>query len=215
MTVVPDPRTALARLKLPDGFEPTWDILPLYPAQGDWSEGDYLSFVDKLDTHRPIELVDGRIEVLPVPTEEHQSIVAFLYEAFVGFVRPRKLGKVLFTGLRVRLRSRTFREPDVVFLGKKNEAKRGSRFWNGADIAVEVVSPDDPSRDYVKKRADYARAGIREYWIVDPRTRKITLLVKGRSYVERGVFEDGQQVASIVLSEFAVDVSAVFDAADE
>src|SRR5215208_462311 len=157
MTVAHDPRPALARLKLPKDFEPAWDLVSLYPPQGDWTDQDYLSFVDKLDTHRLIELVDGRIEVLPVPTEEHQSIVAFIYEAFVGFVRPRKLGKVLFTGLRVRLRSRNFREPDVVFLAKKNDAKRGSRFWTGADIAVEVVSPDDPNRDYVKKRTDYAR----------------------------------------------------------
>ena len=216
MTVLHDPRPALARLKLPKDFEPAWDLVSLYPPQGEWTDYDYLSFVDKLDTHRPIELVDGRIEVLPVPTEEHQSIVAFLYEAFVTFVRPRKLGKVLFTGLRVRLRSRNFREPDLVFLGKKNEAKRGSRFWSGADIAVEVVSPDDPNRDYVEKRTDYARAGIREYWIVDPRTRKITLLVlKGRSYVERGVFKDGRQVESSLLSGFSVDVTAVFDAADE
>jgi Uma2 family endonuclease len=216
MTVMHDPRPALARLKLPKDFEPAWDLVSLYPPQGEWTDHDYLSFVKKLDTHRLIELVDGRIEVLPVPTEEHQSIVAFLYEALVGFVRPRKLGKVLFTGLRVRLRSRNFREPDVVFLSKKNEGKRGSRYWSGADLSMEVVSKDDPDRDYVDKRREYARAGIREYWIVDPRDRTITLLVlKGRSYTRHGVYKDGQKVTSVLLSGFAMDVSAVFDAANE
>ena len=71
MTVAHDPRPALARLKLPKDFEPAWDLVSLYPPQGDWTDQDYLSFVDKLDTHRLIELVDGRIEVLPVPTEAH------------------------------------------------------------------------------------------------------------------------------------------------
>jgi len=105
-----------SRLKLPKGFEPTWELLPLFPEQGEWSEEDYLSLEEKLDTHRLIELVDGRIEVLPVPTEEHQSIVFFLTQALYAFVKPRRLGKVLFSGFRVRMRARNFREPDVVFL---------------------------------------------------------------------------------------------------
>lgn len=216
MTVVRDPTLPRSRLKLPKGFEPTWELLPLFPEQGEWSEEDYLSLEEKLDTHRLIELVDGRIEVLPVPTEEHQSIVAFLYEAMVAFVRPRRLGKVLFAGLKVRMRARNFREPDILFLGAKNEAKRGNRFWRGADLVMEVVSEDDPDRDYVAKRSEYAKAGIREYWIIDPRTRSITLLtLKGRAYLERGVFKDGQAVASALLKGFSVDVSKVFDAANE
>jgi Uma2 family endonuclease len=205
-----------SRLKLPKGFEPTWEILPLFPEQGEWSEEDYLSLEEKLDTHRLIELVDGRIEVLPVPTEEHQSIVFFLTQALYAFVKPRRLGKVLFSGLRVRMRARNFREPDVVFLGSRNEVKRGNRFWRGADLVMEVVSEDDPDRDYVDKRSEYAKAGIREYWIVDPRTRSITLLtLKGRAYLERGVFKDGQAATSAHLKGFTVNVSEVFDAANE
>lgn len=206
----------LTRLKLPKDFEPSGEILSLFPPPGEWAEEDYLRLEDKLETHRLVELVDGKIEVLPGPTEEHPSIVAFLYEALVGFVRPRKLGKALFCGLRVRLRSKSFREPDVVFLSRKNEAKRGSRYWQGADIVMEVVSEDDPDRDYVAKRLDYAKAGIREYWIVDRRSRAITLLVlKVRSYAERGVFRDGDEVESVALPGFRVDVSEVFESVDE
>jgi Uma2 family endonuclease len=216
MTVLHDPRPALARLKLPKDFEPAWDLVSLYPPQGEWTEGDYLSFVERVDTNRLIELVDGRIEVLPVPTEEHQDIILFLLDTLRAFIKPRKLGKVTFAGLRVRLRSRNFRQPDVVFLSKKNEAKRGNRFWKGADLAMEVVSEDDPDRDYVEKRREYARAAIREYWIVDPRDRTITLLVlRGRSYTRQGVYRDGQRVSSVLLSGLAVDVSSVFDAAGE
>jgi len=81
---------------------------------------------------------------------------------------------------------------------------------------MEVVSEDDPDRDYVDKRSEYAKAGIREYWIVDPRTRSITLLtLRGRAYLERGVFKDGQAVASAQLKGFSVDVSEVFDAAND
>ena len=63
------------------------------------------------------------------------------------------------------------------------------RFWLGADVVVEVVSPDDPGRDLVVKRADYAEAAIPEYWIVDPRVETVTVLtLAGGAYVEHGVF---------------------------
>ena len=215
MTAVRE-RSPKTRVKVPKGSEPSWDVVALFPEQGRWSEEDYLSLGEKVDTHRLIELVDGRIEVLPVPTEEHQIIIAFLYEALVAFVRPRRLGKVLFSGLRVRMRARNFREPDLLFLSAKNQAKRGNRFWRGADVVMEVVSEDDPDRDYVDKRSEYAKAGIREYWIVDPAARSITLLtLKGRAYVERGVFKDGGSVTSPLLRGFSVAVSDVFDAAKE
>ena len=57
------------------------------PRQGPWSEDDYLRLTDC--TNRLIEWTDGCIEVLPMPTDEHQSIAAHLYEAFLDFVRVR------------------------------------------------------------------------------------------------------------------------------
>jgi Uma2 family endonuclease len=219
MTAVPHTRhhRPLPRITMPDGLEPSWELVALFPAQGQWSEEDYLSLENKLDTHRLMELVDGRIEVLPVPTEEHQAIIAFLYEMLVAVVRPRRLGKVFFAGIRVRMRTRNFREPDLVFLLKKNEEKRGNKFWRGADLAMEVVSEDDPDRDYIDKRTEYARAGIREYWIVDPAKRAITLLglSKNKTYTRRGVFTDGQTVTSHLLPDFSVAVTAVFDAPND
>ena len=78
---------------------------------------------------------------------------------------------------------------------------------------AEVVSPDDPQRDLVEKRADYTEGGIPEYWIVDPRDDTITVLtLKGDAYVEHGVFPRGATATSPLLEGFAADVGAVFDA---
>ena len=78
---------------------------------------------------------------------------------------------------------------------------------------VEVVSPDDPDRDLVEKRADYAEARIPEYWIVDPRDETITVLaLEGGAYVEHGVFAAGDSAGSRLLQGFAADVTTVFDA---
>jgi Uma2 family endonuclease len=215
-TLPADPAEAIRRLKLPMGFRPTWSIVGLFPSQGDWTEDDYLSLAERLEAGRLLELVDGQIEVLPVPTEEHQLIDGFPYEKLNAVVRAGGLGIVLFAGLRVRLKPQHFRLPDLVFMSARNRAKRSNRFWQGADLAMEIVSEDDPDRDYVEKRAAYAAGGIKEYWTVDPRDRSVTLLVlKGRKYQQVARFADGDQVASVVLPDFSLAVSAIFDPAKE
>jgi Uma2 family endonuclease len=189
-----------------------WDVARLFPAQGDWRESDYLS----LHTNQLVELIDGTLEVLPMPTPPHQLIVAYLYDRLKSFVAAGSLGTVFFAPLRVRIRSNTFREPDVVFVARKHPDRIGPAYCDGADIVIEVVSPDKVSqdRDYENKRADYAAAGIAEYWIVDPQTQRITVLaLVGKEYRVHGEFSPGQQATSQLLAGFAVDTSAVFAAA--
>jgi len=129
--------------------EPAWEIALLFPEQGAWSEEEYLA----LRTNRLVEFCDGRIEVLAPPTDSHQTIVGFLYLAVHDFVKPRKLGKVQFAPLPVRLWKGRIREPDVVFLFAKNK-HRINKYWSGADMAMEVVSEDDPDHDWNTKRAE-------------------------------------------------------------
>ena len=181
------------------------------PKQGQWTQDAYLRLTER--SNRLIELTNGYIEELPVPTDEHQSLVACLYEAFSGFLRERG-GKALFAPLRLRVRETRFREPDLLLVADATDPRRRSRFWVGADVVVEVVSPDQPERDLVEKRADYAEAGIPEYWIVDPRFDTVTVLALERAvYVEHGVFTRGMRAESAVLEGFSVDVNTVFDAA--
>jgi len=190
--------------------EPTWEIAHLFPEQGTWSEDEYLD----LDTSRRIEFVDGRLEFPPMPTELHQLIVGFLYRALYDFaVTEYQLGTVLFSGLRVKLWEGRIREPDVVFMFAENKGRRGNKFWQGADLAMEVVSEDDPDRDWFKKREEYAKAGIREYWIVDPRAESITVFFldeSGRAYTEIGEFKSGDRAASKLIDGFSIDVAEVF-----
>lgn len=84
----------------------------------------------------------------------------------------------------------------------------------GADLVIEIVSPDRPERDLVDKRRDYAEARIPEYWIVDPRTETLTVLaLGGEAYVEHGAFPRGARAASATFDGLTVEVGAVFDAA--
>ena len=149
-----------------------------------------------------------------MPTNKHQDIILFLLELFNAYLKPHG-GRISFAGLRMRVREGKFREPDLLLLRDRFDPRYQDRFWLGADLVVEVVSPDDPDRDRVVKRADYAEAGIPEYWIVDPRNETITILtLAGDIYVERGAFSRGDTATSRLLDGFAVDVTALFEYAE-
>ena len=192
-----------------DEFEPAWDIAYLFPSQGSWTEEEYLA----LDGNYLVEFDDGFIEVLPMPTTSHQLIIGYLYGLLISFLSRRKLGTVLFAALRVRLWPGKFREPDVIFMLKIHVQRIGEEFWEGADLVMEVVSggKEDRRRDLVIKRHEYARAGIPEYWIVDPRQARITVLrLAGKRYAVHGVYSKGQAASSLLLPGFVVDVKEVF-----
>jgi Uma2 family endonuclease len=186
--------------------EPAWEIATLFPAQGTWSEEDYLL----LPTNHLVEFSHGRVEVLPMPTQSHQLIVLFLYRVLYEFVTARRLGTLLIAPLRVRLWPGKFREPDLVFMLAEHADRRHDAYWGGADLVMEVVSPDDPQRDLVTKRQEYAQAGIPEYWVVDPQAETITVLrLDHDQYVEHGQFGRGMVATSALLEGFEVEVDGV------
>ncbi len=185
-------------------------VLDLLPLQGQWSAEEYLWLTDR--ANRLIEFTDGYVEVLPMPTRKHQAISQFLFLAFLAFVQPTG-GRVFYAPLRLRIRDRAFREPDLMLLRDAVDPRNQERYWLGADLVVEVVSPDQPQRDLVQKRHDYAEARIPEYWIADPQRETVGVLrLQGGAYVEHGVFGRGARATSALLEGFAVDVGALFDA---
>ena len=107
------------------------------------------------------------------------------------------------------------RHPDVaVTLRNTPKDRRGYR---PASLAFEVVSEgrEAHERDYVTKRAEYLAYGLREYWIIDPQTKTVTVLVRdGDAWVEQ-VYRDDQQALSLVLPGFWVRVSDLWVEAED
>ena len=188
--------------------EPAWDVALLFPPQGEWSEEEYLA----LNTNRQVEYCDGRIEVLEMPTALHQLIAAFLYRMLFSFVDARALGIVLPAAYPVRLREGKYREPNVLFISSANAARLHNEYSDGADLVIEVVS-SNRQHDLVRKRREYALAGIPEYWIVDPELEAVTVLnLNGGRYVEHGVFARGARVSSKLLDGLTISVDEIFNA---
>jgi Uma2 family endonuclease len=193
--------------------EPTWEMADLYPIQGTWTEEEYLD----LDVMRLIEFDNGVLEFLPMPTHSHQGISGFLFMALGLFLQSfDPSGCLRYAPLRVRVGKKKYREADLLYLSGAHLDRCHERFWEGADLVVEIVSPGRKSRDrdFVEKRKDYARAQIPEYWIVDPQKKVILVLtLRGKAYAVHGEFGAGQTATSVLLRGLAVSVDEVFAAA--
>jgi Uma2 family endonuclease len=202
-----DAREANLRLSWEAGDEL---VLSLDPLQGHWTVEQYLLLSNQ--TNRLLEYTDGFIEVLPMPTQRHQAISLFLLLNLLAFVRPRG-GAVYYAPLRIEVRPGKFREPDLLLVTNADDPRAQDEFWLGADVVVEIVSPDKPKRDTEEKPLDYAEAGIPEYWMVNPLTDTITVMVlDGAAYAEYGIFHRGDRAVSKLLDGFSVMVDEVLDA---
>jgi Uma2 family endonuclease len=193
--------------------DPPWEIAELFPAQGTWSEEDYLRLTD--ETNRMVEFIDGRVAVLEMPTREHQRAIRVILQALEAWIAATRRGVVVQAPFRVRLGAQCTREPDVSFLLSDADSRNGNRLWTGADLVVEVVSEGaaDRNRYLVEKRADYAAAGIAEYWIVDPQDARVTVLVLvGTEYQEHSTAGIEGKVTSKLLAGLTLDVAKVLSA---
>jgi len=184
------------------------EVARLWPPQGQWTEADYFALPA---TNQLIELSEGELIMCPPPTDSHQSASGELYAALRAFVRERDLGTVRYAPLPVRLWPGKIREPDILFVSKEHADRIGEKVYGPPDLVVEVTSPGTRRTDRVEKFVEYAQAGVREYWIVDPDSRTVEAFVlREGAYELLGKWDDGEMAHSEVLEGFEIAVDEVF-----
>lgn len=126
---------------------------------------------------RRAEFIDGELLDMALPSWEHQQVTFGIARALAGYIDVQGGHcKVCPAPVAVNLDGddSTWVEPDVVVVC--DPAKISERGCEGApDLVCEVVSPSTRRRDYVDKMWRYARAGVREYWVVDPASKRTTV----------------------------------------
>ena len=150
------------------------------------------------------ELEDGELIVMTAESEINRRIASFLFACFlqqgVPAYRLSMKTEIVTTGSRVRV-------PDLVVFSEDlaiamEGAKRSTIMAEMPTplLVVEVVSPNQSSRDYRHKRSEYAARGITEYWIVDPILAKVTVLEWVDGLYEEQVYEADQEIKSVIFS---------------
>ena len=123
------------------------------------------------------ELIDGRMYMTAPPNARHQQLVSEFTITIGSYIRSKGGNCNVFPApLAVFLNEddRNYVEPDISVICDKN--KLDERGCNGApDWIIEITSPSKPENDYNIKLFKYRTAGVREYWIVNPRTKTVTV----------------------------------------
>jgi Uma2 family endonuclease len=134
----------------------------------------YEEFLAWVDEERHAEWVDGEVIVSMPPRPAHTQLGHLLATLLSHFARLHDLGEVIPAPVGMRLPSRpSFREPDVLFVAREHLDRITATWIEGpADLVIEIVSDESVRRDRVEKLAEYAAAGVREYWVFDPRPRR-------------------------------------------
>jgi Uma2 family endonuclease len=176
-----------------------------------WTEEAYLALPA---SNHLIELVDGRLVLLELPTLRHQDVVLELAFALRAWNHSERRGRLVIAAYPVRLRPGLIREPDVLFYLSEHADRAQEQVGGPPDLAVEVLSPSTRHTDLREKLAEYAAAGVQEYWVADPNRRWIEVYVlEGDRYRRLGRYGAGQQAASRLLAGFVVDVDSLFGGA--
>jgi len=147
-----------------------------------------------------LELVDGEVAVSPSPAPRHSHVVVNLLTILNNHILANNLGE-LHQDVDTLLDQFNIRRPDILFYSTENLDRIGESFMEGPpDLAVEVVSPGSGIIDRKDKFAQYRKAGVHFYWIVDPQMKTIEgWELKNRRYVSMG---RGQGIAAISLAPF-------------
>jgi Uma2 family endonuclease len=147
---------------------------------------------------RRAEFVDGEVVLMSPVSIDHHDIHAFLATLLRVYLDLRPGGKLLFGDFMVRLRPGLRRVPDLHYVLPENEARiHRTRIEGATDAAFEVVSADSIDRDYRQKYAEYEAAGVREYWVIDPRHERVRL----HRLTPAGVYQSVEEVEGRLTSE--------------
>jgi len=201
--------TQTIEIEISQNGQPTKEIVSLFPKQGEWTEDDYFRLPE---TNRIIELSEGRLIITPSPTEKHQRISLNLLLQIANYVKTHKLGEVRHSPLDVRLYRGVIREPDIVFMSNEHRDRITEKYWGVPDLIVEILSESTEKEDRVTKFFEYLKAGVCEYWIVDPFRQTIEVFVlENETYVTFGKWGIGETAKSKLLDGLEVNVKEVID----
>lgn len=129
------------------------------------------------------EWIDGEVLLVAPDNIEHADSNGWLFSLIRFFVEEHGAGRVFIPNVQVRLPSQNRRRiPDLLFVSKSRLKIVKKTYVDGApDLVMEIVSPDSEARDWREKYLEYQAAGVREYWIIDPLSRRIEAYALARS----------------------------------
>lgn len=183
------------------------------PQENTYTYADLLSW----DDNTRYELYDGKPVSLASPSDVHQLILGELYLQFGTYLRGKKC-RAYLSPFDVRIFEEfgdapedvdTVLQPDLLIVCDPGKVDR--RGVHGApDMVVEILSPATARYDQLVKFNLYRRAGVREYWIVDPDAKVVSVFTLENGRYQAAAYGAETSVPVIVLEGCQINMAAVF-----
>lgn len=138
-----------------------------------FTEADYYALPEDVRA----EVFDGNIYYMASPSQVHQTMLTELLVSIRSYLKKKGGDCSVFPApFDVKLSDTPFTivQPDIMIVCDKDKLD-GNRCNGAPDFIIEIVSPGNPSDDYIRKLYYYKNYGVREYWIVDPKRKSITV----------------------------------------
>ena len=161
------------------------------------------------------ELIDGvAYAMAPGASEFHQGISGNLHLQIGQFLRGKNC-KVFYAPFDVRLnadtKDNTVVQPDLLVVCDRSKLD-GKACVGAPDMIVEILSPSTELRDKMVKFKLYLQSGVREYWIVDPDAKLVTVHILKAGEYTTNVYGEDDHIPVHVLEGFSIDLTEVFKA---
>ena len=169
-----------------------------------YTYADYLEWEGK----ERYQLINGEAFQMASPSVTHQALLMELSVQFGSWLRGKPC-QVFASPLDVRLfpkkdkSDNTVVQPDMLVVCDKNKIDKGS--INGApDLVIEIISPSNTHSDLFLKFQYYLKAGVREYWVIDPEQKKVQVHIYENDHYISTMYEDNASIPVTVLSGFTI-----------
>lgn len=154
------------------------------------------------------ELIDGQMYMMAPPNRIHQKLSHLLDWTIENYIRDKKGACEVYPApfsVFLNEDDRNYVEPDISVICDKN--KLNEKGCNGApDWIIEVTSPSNPQNDYGIKLFKYRTAGVREYWIVNPQKKTVTVYdFETEKKSNQYNFED--DVPACIYEDFSINIA--------
>jgi Uma2 family endonuclease len=178
------------------------------PGQENWTYDNYCTLSDG----RRYEIVNGVLYLIPTPWVLHQRTVGEMFIHLFDYVTSTHLGRVVPGPLDVELAPNVVLQSDILVVLHSELGKITDTHFIGApDLVIEVSSPGTIGYERREKQDAYARGGVPEYWIVDPDSRTVEVLIlEGGEYLSQGVYRGKATLPSQIVPGLLVHVEQYF-----
>jgi len=172
----------------------------------------YQDYLHLPDNGKRYQVISGELYMVPAPIPFHQRILRKVGKLLDQYVTESRVGEVFYSPCDVVLSDVDVVQPDIFFISRERiNIVKDKNIQGPPDLVVEILSPYSEKIDRISKTRLYGRFGVKEYWIVDPDRKEVTVLqLKGESYKKRGVFGVGDTFDSKLLKGLTIRVIEIF-----